>query len=59
MIYTYFSGGGGGGWGGGGGGGGGEMGSLMTSSAGPIQISKFPEPWSALFASVVHSKYLG
>ena len=26
---------------------GGEMGSLMTSSssAGPIQISKFPEPW--------------
>ena len=23
-----------------------EMGSLMTSSAGPIQILKFPEPWS-------------
>ena len=32
-----------------------EMGSLMTSSssAGPIQISKFPEPWSKLFAKVI------
>ena len=33
-----------------------EMGSLMTSSssAGPIQISKFPEPWSTHIFYVLH-----
>ena len=33
------------------------MGSLMTSSssAGPIQISKFPEPWYAASDQGVHS----
>ena len=34
---------------GGGGGGGGEMGSLMMSSAGRIQISEFPEPCYILY----------
>ena len=37
-----------------------EMGLLMTSSssAGPIQISEFPEPWSTLFAQACLTKYI-